>query len=307
MLVLIVGLGSMGRRRYRLLKEIDENIDIHCVETNDERAKQIEAELGTVCYTDLESAMNNDNKYDAVFVCTSPLSHHTIIDELLKYDVDIFTELNLITDGYDRYIEEKDRKLFLSSTFLYRKDIRWIIDKTADKKVNYIYHTGQYLPDWHPWEDYRKYFVGNKLSNGCREIMAIEFPWIIEAFGDVKTMSVIKGSLTGLEIDYPDNYMIQIEHESGSKGLIAVDVVARSAVRKLEVYNEDMHILWDGKPDSIRSLDIESHEFADIKVYDEVQHREGYSANIIENALIIRRVTVRRRFTALLRIRKCLN
>ena len=284
MLVLIIGLGSMGKRRYRLLKEIDESIEIYCVETNDERAAAVASKFHTVCFTDLEPAMNSNYKYDAVFVCTSPLSHHGIIDELLKYDVDIFTELNLISDGYDRYIDVKDRSLFLSSTFLYRKDIRWMIDKVSGSKVNYIYHTGQYLPDWHPWEDYRKYFVGNKQSNGCREIMAIEFPWLIEAFSDVKDIVVKKGSLSSLEVDYPDNYMISVEHENGSKGMIAVDVVSRCPMRKLEIYNEDMQILWGGRPDTLKCLDMETHEFSDVKVYDDVQHQEGYSSNIIENA-----------------------
>ena len=33
---------------------------------------------------------------------------------------------------------------------------------------------GQYLPDWHPWESYKSFFVSNKKTNGCRELFAIE-------------------------------------------------------------------------------------------------------------------------------------
>ena len=281
MKVLVIGLGSMGKRRIRLIKEIDDSIEIIGLDLNKNRCKDARDELGVSIYSALNFCMEKERP-DAAFVCTSPLSHHSIIDNLLTYDIYVFTELNLVLDGYDRYINEK--KLFLSSTFLYRQDIRWMIEKVDKTRVNYIYHTGQYLPDWHPWEDYRKYFVGNKKSNGCREIMAIEFPWLIEAFGEVSTINVIKDKASNLEIDYPDNYMLQLIHSNGSFGLVAVDVISRYATRKLEIYNEDLHLSWDGRPDSLREYNIDSKEFESIKVYNEVQHREGYSSNIIENA-----------------------
>ena len=283
MKAVVIGLGSMGRRRIRLLKEVDNSIDIIGVDLSDERRDSATAELGIMCYNDLELAVNLE-KPDVAFVCTSPLSHKSVIDILIDRKVDVFTELNLVADGYDRFINEDNVNLFLSSTFLYRKDIEWIINRVKNEKVDYIYHTGQYLPDWHPWEDYRKYFVGNKLSNGCREIMAIEFPWILEAFGDIESISVSKDKISSLEIDYPDNYMIKIRHRNGSKGLLAVDVIARSAIRRLEVYNENLQINWDGRPDTLKEYDFEKKDFEWVQVYDDIQHREGYSANIIENA-----------------------
>ena len=283
MKAIVVGLGSMGRRRIRLLGEIDSNITIIGVDLSEERTNVVTTELGILCYNDLQIAIDSE-KPDMAFVCTSPLSHKIIIDMLIDKEINVFTELNLVTNGYERYIKENKVCLFLSSTFLYRKDIEWIIKKIKGKTVNYIYHTGQYLPDWHPWEDYRKYFVGNKKSNGCREIMAIELPWIIEAFGDIESYSVSKDKMSSLEIDYPDNYMISIKHKNGSKGFIAVDVVSRSATRKIEIYNENVHISWDGRPDTLKEYDFEKKEFDSIKVYENIQHKEGYSVNIIENA-----------------------
>ena len=65
--------------------------------------------------------------------------------------------------GYDENIalaKAKDKILFLSSTFLYRKENQSIIEKVHEAQcpLNYIYHVGQYLPDWHPWESYNNYF-----------------------------------------------------------------------------------------------------------------------------------------------------
>lgn len=59
--------------------------------------------------------------------------------------------------------KEKGVLLFLSSTMLYRRETQYIKQQVAafGKPVHYIYHIGQYLPDWHPWENYKNFFVGN--------------------------------------------------------------------------------------------------------------------------------------------------
>lgn len=109
-------------------------------------------------------------------------------------DIPVFTELNLVSDGYEEFTkDEYDNRLFLSSTLLYRKDIQYIKDRVGEERVNYVYHVGQYLPDWHPWESYKDFFVGDKRTNGCREIMAIDLPWIESAFGKIVDFSVVKG------------------------------------------------------------------------------------------------------------------
>ena len=207
--------------------------------------------------------------------------------DLLSRNLHVFTEINLISDGYQNIIETATRKnkvLFLSSTFLYRKDIQYIIEQVKSQKVNYIYHTGQYLPDWHPWENYKNFFVGDKRTNGCREIFAIELPWIVKCFGQIKNIEVIKDRMTLLDICYPDNYMLLVEHEGGTKGQIAVDIIARKAIRRLEVFNEKLHIFWDGTPQSLSQLNIENKELMNISTYNVVHKDNRYSENIIENA-----------------------
>ena len=283
MRVLVVGLGSMGKRRIRLMKQYNSKLKILGVDTNIERAKSVQSEYDIDVACSLEEACRKNN-FDCAFVCTSPLSHHVVIDLLMKYDIDIFTEINLVNAGYDRYIEEKKIKIFLSSTFLYRKDVQWLIQRVQHQNVNYIYHTGQYLPDWHPWEKYNEFFVGDEKTNGCREILTIEPPWLVECFGNITGISVLKNNLTDLKINYPDSYMLQIEHESGSKGLVAVDVVSRKATRTLEIYNETMQVYWDGTPKSLREWDYNNSEMKIIQTYSNIMKDNKYCENIIENA-----------------------
>ena len=180
--------------------------------------------------------------------------------------------------------KEKGLVLFLSSTFLYEDDTLKIIEKCheAKGKMNYIYHVGQYLPDWHPWESYNNYFIGDPRTNGCREIMAIELPWIVTCFGTVKKHSVVKSKNTELDINYNDNYLITLEHENGTKGIFAVDVVARNPIRSLDVYGENIQLYWNGSIDGLTEYSFETKRIVNIDLGIESEHIEGYAAFIDE-------------------------
>ena len=288
MKALIVGLGSMGKRRIRLLKGIDPSIEIIGVDTWDERRAQVE-EMGHKTFASIAEAAAE--KPDVAFVCTAPLSHYAILKELLTYKINSFTELNLVKDGYEELMElakANDTVLFLSSTMLYRGEINFILDevKKYDKPVSYIYHIGQYLPDWHPWESYKNFFVGNKRTNGCREIFGIEMPWLIEAFGKVTDVYSVSNKVTDLDIDFDDRYFVTLTHESGARGVLSVDVVCPKAVRNLEVYGEGLHLFWEGNPKALWKFNNETKEKEFINTYVTFEHDSRYSDNIVENAYV---------------------
>jgi predicted dehydrogenase len=286
--IIVIGLGSMGRRRIRLIKQYNDSYKIIGVDLNKERRITSESEFGIETSDSLEEAITNHNLNCAI-ICTSPLSHSKLINLCIKNNLHVFTELNLVTDGYDENIqlaEEKNRVLFLSSTFLHRAEIKQInkLVKMQDERLNYNYHIGQYLPDWHPWENYKDFFVDDKRTNGCREIFAIELPWLIEVFGNVKDIVVRKSKISALNIDYDDNYMVILEHESGHNGMLAVDIVSRKAVRNLEVFGENLYLSWDGSAEGLKMMDIEKRKEENILLYEKVDQLNQYSKFVVENA-----------------------
>lgn len=285
--VLVIGLGSMGKRRIRLLRELYPDFEIFGVDGRADRRREAEEQSGIESVGSVEEA-GRRFPVDAVFVCTSPLSHSSIITECLQNEWNVFTELNLVSDGYERNMKlarENGCKLFLSSTFLYREEIRYIRDKVREEqRWNYIYHIGQYLPDWHPWESYTEFFAGDKRTNGCREIMAIELPWLTLTFGRVIRTHVLADKMTDLNIDYRDNYIIQAEHENGSKGALIIDVVSPVALRKLEIYSEHKYIQWSGTPESLCEYNAETDMLEQVVLMEAEEHRDGYRAFVVENA-----------------------
>ena len=286
MRAVVIGLGSMGKRRIRLLME-NKNIQVVGVDSQDARCREVHEKFEVNCYASLDEALKF-GRIDCAFVCTSPLSHSEIIKTCLIHGLHVFTEINLVNDGYDCNMKLAERNglvLFLSSTFLYRKETRTIIEKVrnSDDRLNYIYHVGQYLPDWHPWESYNNYFIGDPKTNGCREIMAIDLPWIVTCFGDIKGISVMKGKNSDLNISYNDNYLVLMEHESGIRGVFAVDIVSRKPYRHIEVYGENLQISWNGTPESLMQYDIEKKCMKRIDLSDASEHMDGYAEFIIES------------------------
>lgn len=289
MTVIVIGLGSMGKRRIRLMRAMKLPVDIVGVDSQVDRCNAVMAEYGVECDISI-GRIANRKRIDCAFVCTAPLSHAEIIKECLEHGWHVFTEINLVSDWYDENIalaQKKGVELFISSTPIYRDEMRKITEeiKGSNCPVSYLYHVGQYLPDWHPWEQYKDFFVGNERTNGCREIFAIELPWMMKAFGEIKDVHVLSNKLTGLEINYQDTYLVQITHVNGNKGMFAVDVVCRRPIRRLEVYNEEIYIEWQGTPQTLKKENLHTRhlEQMDCGIY---YKEAGYSEFVNEYAYI---------------------
>ena len=286
MKIIVIGLGSMGKRRIRLMKSMYSDYTILGVDGRDDRRAEAESLLNIKTYKSIADAKSAE-EIDCAFVCTSPLSHSVIINECLNNGWNVFTEINLVADGYAENIElakQKSKTLFLSSTNLYNEEVKFIKKQVLDSdKWNYVYHVGQYLPDWHPWENYKDFFISNKKTNGCREILAIELPWLTKTFGEIKEFNVLKNKNTDLDIDFNDNYIVQFRHENGNKGVFIVDVVTPVPMHFFEAYGENKYLTWNGTPESLKVFDNSEKALKNVELTYDIEHMEGYADFIIEN------------------------
>lgn len=288
MTLLIIGLGSMGKRRARLCRGIDAAIRIVGVDTAESRRAEATG-LGLVqaAYPTLAEALAETP--DAALVCTAPLSHAALIGALLDAGLPVFTELNLVADGYAENIakaREKNVPLFLSSTMLYRRETQFLKRQAAGfgKPVHYVYHIGQYLPDWHPWENYKNFFVGQPRTGGVREILGIDLPWLLDAFGPVADLTVQTDTISDLGLPYPDCATLLLRHENGVRGVLMADVVSPKAVRSFECFGDGLHLFWEGNPKALYRFQNGEKQFVD--TYGQFEHDSRYSDNIVENAYV---------------------
>lgn len=291
--LVVIGLGSMGKRRVRLLKQyiVQEKKDAWSlvgIDTDKGRRDECSRLYKIETFASLQEAKGKCH-LDAAVISTSPLSHAVITEECLKENLHVFSELNLVDKGYMGNMalaKKQDKVLFLSSTFLYRKEIQYIkaAVKNRNQKGMYRYHIGQYLPEWHPWENYKNFFVGDKKTNACREIFAIELPWLTDCFGDIVKVQSIHRKFSDLDVDYDDSYQVMIEHGTGIIGTLVVDVVTPKTGREFEFFGEKFCITWNGTPDTMRGYNKDTAGMEKIMLYDTVEHEEGYDKFVVENA-----------------------
>jgi predicted dehydrogenase len=246
---LIVGLGSMGKRRIRNLQYLKAG-EIMAFEPVEARRKEAEKTYGIRVFGNIEEALAQSP--DAIIISTPPDKHHPYAMLAAKNNKHFFVEASVISDGMTEIIEVcRNRNIVAAPSCTMRfhpavKKIKELVDSNAIGKIlTFTYHSGMYLPDWHPWEDYRTFYVSKKASGACREIVPYELTWIMDVMGTIKTISSMKGKLTNLETEIDDAYQILMKFESGMLGHMLVDVISRVPYRSLKLMSEEGVITWE--------------------------------------------------------------
>jgi predicted dehydrogenase len=112
---------------------------------------------------------------------------------------------------------------------------------------------GQYLPDWHPWEDYRNTYSARRDLGGGVILDAIhEIDYLRWMFGEAEVVSCFAGKLSRLDIDTEDTAAIMIRFMSGVIGEIHMDYVQRVYSRSCQVIGDEGTINWDYTTGEVR-------------------------------------------------------
>jgi predicted dehydrogenase len=110
------------------------------------------------------------------------------------------------------------------------------------------HHVGQYLPDWHPWEAIESFYVSNRATGGCREIVPFEFTWLNDVFGDPRALFCVKGSTGLLPVDIDDHYHSVVEYPGGLVAAVTIDVLSRpQATREFRLVGSEGVISFSGE------------------------------------------------------------
>lgn len=88
MKIIVIGLGSMGKRRIRLLRE-RQGIQVYGIDNQEKRRSEAEKKLDIKCYLSINEAVSAEHP-DAAVISTSPLSHAAIIKECLENNLHVF-------------------------------------------------------------------------------------------------------------------------------------------------------------------------------------------------------------------------
>lgn len=259
---LIVGLGSMGKRRVRNLTALRAGT-ILGFDPRADRRREAEEKYGITTFDDFDAAMAENP--DALVISTPPDLHIRYGLLAARAGKHFFMEASVVDEGLAELIDLcRHRNLVAapSCTMRFQPSVRLIKDLLAANRIGKVlaatHHCGQYLPDWHPWEDYRAYYVSRRETGACREIVPFELVWLTWLLGPVRQVSAMKAKTSNLDADIDDVYQVLLEFEQGALGHLLVDVVARAPVRHLRLMGEEGVIKWDASAKLVKLYQAET-------------------------------------------------
>ncbi len=105
---------------------------------------------------------------------------------------------------------------------------------------------GEYLPDWHPWEDFRQSYAGKRaLGGGAVLTQSHELDAVCWMLGAPCAVTAVARRSGSLEIDAEDVAEIVLEWPNGAIGSVHVDYLRRPPQRSIEIVGEEGVLRWD--------------------------------------------------------------
>ena len=269
---MVIGAGSMGRRRLRDLNYLNEG-NVIFYEPAEERCKEVTLALGIEGFTDLDEAWEQEP--EILCVSTPPALHEKYVLEGMERGLHIFSEMPFVLDHKAlAEISAKSKSypsvLGISCTMRYFPPCRLIHDLLRDdaigKPLYMEYSLGNYLPNWHPYEDYRKFYGSDMAMGGAGlDMIPHEFANIFWWLGDFTSVYARLSKLSSLEIKGPDTHTVLISFQNSVQAIFHNDIIDRASTgRKIRIIGESGTIEWYQNQTEVLLFDGKEH------------HRMGY-------------------------------
>jgi predicted dehydrogenase len=112
---------------------------------------------------------------------------------------------------------------------------------------------GEYLPDWHPWENYRQsYSAKQELGGGVLLTLCHPFDYLCWLFGEVREVWGEVSNSGTLEIEVEDIAEVGLRFASGVLGSVHLDYLQRPPKHCLEIVGTKGTICWDNADGAVR-------------------------------------------------------
>ena len=268
---LVIGLGSMGKRRIRNLISLGHKKNIAGFDLRVDRREEVQ-QSNILVFDDFENALH-EFQPDIFIISTPPDLHMNYAYIAKKNGIHCFIEASVVDSDKILHLAHKikDKEIIMapSCTMQYFpmaiKIKELVSKKTIGKVLNYNYHTGQYLPDWHPWEKIEDFYVSNPHTGGCREIVPFELTWLNNIFGDSKPLACVKRKLTNINAEIDDIYHCILEYPEGIIGNLTVEVISQPKdVRDIRIIGTDGEIKYDADSNILKYINTQMDSWEEI-------------------------------------------
>jgi spore coat polysaccharide biosynthesis protein SpsF (cytidylyltransferase family)/predicted dehydrogenase len=265
---LVIGLGSMGKRRVRNLGALGVT-KIVGFDIRKDRREEAAKIYGIPVFDSFELALR-ESAANLLIVSTPPDLHMHYAHLGFDLGLHCFLEASVVdADGIAdlaRKVSGTGLVMAPSCTMRYypgpQKVKELIAAGVIGKVLNVNYQTGQYLPDWHPWERIQDYYVSRRETGAAREIVPFELTWLNDLFGTPTPLACVKAKLTDMTADIDDVYHCILRYDSGVLVNMTIEVISRPvATREMRVMGSEGEIVFSADAKNVRFINTSMSEW----------------------------------------------
>jgi len=269
---LIAGFGSIGRRHLRNLRTLGES-DIILLRSHKSTLPDDEI-TGLPVETDIIAALAH--KPDAVIISNPTALHLDVAIPAARAGCAILME-KPVSHSLDRLDEFKQAVktggagVLMGYQFRFHPGLRqvktWLADGLIGRPLSFRAQWGEYLPNWHPWEDYRaSYTARQDLGGGVVVTLSHPIDYLRWLLGDVKSLWAFSGRLSDLEIQVEDFAEIGMQFANGVTGSLHVDYYQQPPSHTLEITGTAGRITWDNADGTARLFQAETGKWQEVNM-----------------------------------------
>lgn len=258
MKILVVGCGSIGQRHLQNLRTLSAG-ELMVFDTSRERSLEAGAKYGATDWPSFEEALSQGP--DAVLICTPTSQHidyaltaienysHLFIEKPISHSLEGVQELADTAKA-------RGRVVLVGCNFRFHWGIKLARRLIAGGKIGRVLFAqaefGQYLPSWHPGEDYRQGYSAQQALGGGIILDSIhELDYLHWFFGDADEVYCRADKLSDLEIDVEDTAEIILNYANNILARVHLDYIQRAYNRSLKVVGEEGVITWSFSDNSV--------------------------------------------------------
>lgn len=255
---LIAGYGSIGRRHLRNLLALGER-DILLLRSN--RSTLPEDEIAQFpVETDLAAALAH--RPDAVIISNPTALHLDVAVPPAEAGCAILLEKPVShslerVDEFQAAVRRGGAKVLVGFQFRFHPTLRRAAQLLAEggigKPVSFRAQWGEYLPNWHPWEDYRQSYAARAdLGGGVILTLCHPFDYLRMLLGEVESLwAFASAGSGGLNLLVEDAAEVGLRFSSGVVGSVHLDYFQQPAAHFVEVVGSSGTLRWDNADASL--------------------------------------------------------
>lgn len=255
---LVIGGGSIGKRHLNNLYSLGET-ELFCFRRSCD--KDFEAEYHCKVVTSYDEIKLI--KPDVLYVCNPTSLHHRGLSWAQDLGAHVFMEKPLTHDEHllKEVLQQwkQQRVFFIGFVMRYHPFVNVIKEKLNDRVIGDIYSCrfefGSYLPNWHPWENYKEGYAARKsLGGGVINTITHELDLMLYLFGNPESVIAAKVNLDHLKIDVEELAEAIFAYHWGLATL-HLDFLQKDYDRQIKILGTEGKIIWNWNENTI-SIDV---------------------------------------------------